>query len=70
MPPPLIDRLEEGISQIVAFLPQLGMALGILLDTFLIRPLLVPAIVTMLDRKALWPMRIRDNGRETAEQPA
>lgn len=47
-----------------------GMALGILLDTFLIRPLLVPAIVTMLDRKALWPMRIRDNGRETAEQPA
>lgn len=32
-----------------------AMAFGILLDTFLIRPLLVPAIVRMLDARALWP---------------
>lgn len=42
MPPPLIDRLEEGISQIVAFLPQLGMALGILLAGY--------AIARMIER--------------------
>lgn len=32
-----------------------AMAFGILLDTFIIRPLLVPAIVTLLDNRALWP---------------
>src|SRR5690606_30465523 len=36
MPPSLLDRLEEGISQILAFLPQLGMALGILLAGYAI----------------------------------
>ncbi|MFD6894503.1 MMPL family transporter [Rhodococcus sp. NPDC060086] len=33
----------------------LAMAIGILLDTFVVRPLLVPAIMRLLDRKALWP---------------
>ncbi|MFI9630723.1 MMPL family transporter [Streptomyces sp. NPDC052042] len=34
-----------------------AMAFGILLDTFLIRPLLVPAIVRLLGDHALWPVR-------------
>ncbi|MFD5657442.1 MMPL family transporter [Streptomyces hirsutus] len=36
-----------------------AMAFGILLDTFLIRPLLVPAIVRLLGDHALWPARPR-----------
>jgi len=35
----------------------LAMAIGLLLDTFVIRPLLVPSIVVLLDRHALWPSR-------------
>ena len=35
-----------------------AMAFGILLDTFLIRPLLVPAIVRLLGHRALWPSRM------------
>lgn len=35
----------------------LAMALGILIDTFLVRPLLVPAIVTLLGDKALAPQQ-------------
>lgn len=35
----------------------LAMAIGILLDTFVIRPLLVPACIRLLDRHALWPSR-------------
>ncbi|UQU64638.1 MMPL family transporter [Couchioplanes caeruleus] len=34
-----------------------AMAFGILLDTFLVRPLLVPAIVHLLGDRALWPAR-------------
>ncbi|CAM5285938.1 RND superfamily putative drug exporter [Streptomyces sp. DSM 41037] len=34
-----------------------AMAFGILLDTFLIRPLLVPALVRLLGDRALWPSR-------------
>lgn len=34
-----------------------AMAFGILLDTFVIRPLLVPAIVTLLGQRSLWPSR-------------
>lgn len=33
----------------------LGMAIGILLDTFVVRPLLVPSIIRLLGRHALWP---------------
>ncbi|MFF0477826.1 MMPL family transporter [Streptomyces sp. NPDC004284] len=36
-----------------------AMAFGILLDTFLIRPLLVPAVVHLLGHRALWPTRPR-----------
>jgi len=32
-------------------------AIGILLDTFIVRPLLVPAITTVLGRFAFWPGR-------------
>lgn len=35
----------------------LAMAIGILLDTFVIRPLLVPACIRLLGRNALWPSR-------------
>jgi RND superfamily putative drug exporter len=35
----------------------LAMAIGILLDTFVVRPLLVPAIVRLLGDHALWPRR-------------
>ncbi|MCI3921235.1 MMPL family transporter [Paenibacillus sp. TRM 82003] len=32
-------------------------AIGVLLDTFVVRPFLVPAITTLLGRKAFWPGR-------------
>jgi len=35
----------------------LAMAIGILLDTFVVRPLMVPAIIHLLGDKALWPAR-------------
>lgn len=35
----------------------LAMAIGILLDTFVVRPLLVPAIIRLTGRWALWPTR-------------
>ncbi|MFE3311923.1 MMPL family transporter [Embleya sp. NPDC059213] len=44
-----------------------AMAFGILLDTFLIRPLLVPAIVRLLGDHALWPAR---PSRKTPPTPA
>ncbi|WP_448851108.1 MMPL family transporter [Corynebacterium sp. 335C] len=33
----------------------LAMAIGILLDTFVVRPLMVPALVRLFGRRALWP---------------
>lgn len=44
-----------------------AMAFGVLLDTFLIRPLLVPAVVRLLGDRALWPARPR---RTAAPPPA
>jgi len=41
-----------------------GLAVGILMDTFLVRTLLVPAVVTLLGRWNWWPSRLA-----TAEQP-
>lgn len=35
----------------------LAMALGLLLDTFIVRPLLVPAVIRLLGKRALWPYR-------------
>lgn len=38
----------------------LAMAIGILLDTFVVRPLLVPAIMRLIGDKALWPSMPED----------
>ncbi|KES07956.1 hypothetical protein BU52_05885 [Streptomyces toyocaensis] len=43
-----------------------AMAFGILLDTFLIRPLLVPAVVRLLGDHALWPTRPGTPGTPSA----
>ncbi|WP_127579745.1 MMPL family transporter [Paenibacillus koleovorans] len=40
-------------------------AIGVLLDTFLVRPFLVPAITTLLGRHAFWPSRHTEVSRET-----
>ncbi len=40
-----------------------AMAFGILLDTFVIRPLLVPSLVRLLGDRALWPTRMSHPGR-------
>ena len=47
----------------------LAMALGILLDTFVVRPLLVPAIVRLIGDRALWPIEPakRDRPKEPVE---
>lgn len=42
-----------------------AMAFGVLLDTFVIRPLLVPAIVRMLGDRALWPSTPGAKTRDT-----
>ena len=42
----------QTLSQVGA-----ALAIGILVDTFLVRALLVPAIATMLGRWNWWPMR-------------
>ncbi|CAM5705343.1 Putative membrane protein YdgH OS=Lysinibacillus sphaericus OX=1421 GN=ydgH PE=3 SV=1 [Lysinibacillus sphaericus] len=51
-----------GTFAVLATLPiqvlvQFGVvtAIGILLDTFIVRPLLVPAITTVLGKYAFWP---------------
>ncbi|MGI8650679.1 MAG: MMPL family transporter [Rubrobacter sp.] len=38
----------------------LTVAAGILLDTFVIRPLLVPALVLILGKPGFWPAKVRD----------
>lgn len=43
-----------------------AMAFGILLDTFVVRPLLVPAIVHLLGDKAMWPLRPKHPTNEVA----
>ncbi|MEE1735757.1 MMPL family transporter [Streptomyces sp. BE147] len=47
-----------------------AMAFGILLDTFLVRPLLVPAIVRLLGDHALWPARPRTPSTPAVDPPA
>lgn len=54
-----------GTFSVLAILPlqvlvQFGIvtAIGILLDTFIVRPLLVPAITTVLGRYAFWPGKL------------
>jgi RND superfamily putative drug exporter len=43
--------LSLGASRQLAFI----MAVGLLLDTFLVRPVLTPAVLTLLGRSANWP---------------
>lgn len=44
----------------------LAMAIGILLDTFIVRPMLIPAVIRLLGDHALWPTRARPVCREAA----
>jgi putative drug exporter of the RND superfamily len=44
----------------------LGLALGILMDTFLVRTLLVPSTVVLLGRWNWWPSRLRTDQAEEA----
>lgn len=50
MPVTLIQRLEEGISQIVALLPDLGIALGILLAGFAVAAMIERGTASFLRR--------------------
>jgi RND superfamily putative drug exporter len=54
----------------LVFLTQIGflIAFGVLLDTFLVRSILVPAIVLSLGRRIWWPSRLWREDREG--QPA
>ena len=56
---PLRDLYQFGIA----------VALGVLLDTFVVRALLVPGIVVLLGRFNWWPSRLKPlpNHPETAE---
>lgn len=47
----------------------LGLALGILLDTFVVRPFIVPAIVRLIGDNALWPTKPSKLLAESKEQP-
>jgi putative drug exporter of the RND superfamily len=47
----------------------LGLALGILMDTFLVRTLLVPATVVLLGRWNWWPSKLHMDNPEAATAP-
>ncbi|MFD1706864.1 MMPL family transporter [Siminovitchia sediminis] len=40
------------------------MALGILIDTFIVRPLVIPAILTLLGKYSFWPKRIAESAQK------
>ena len=51
----------------LVFLTELGfvVAFGVLLDTFLVRSILVPALALDLDRRTWWPSALSKGGRAT-----
>ena len=53
-----------GVLPLV-FLTQIGVVVGfgVLLDTLLVRTVLVPALVNLLDRRVWWPRRPQPRGR-------
>jgi RND superfamily putative drug exporter len=61
----LVGRTGPGGNQIEAI--GFGLAIGILLDTFIVRVLLVPATVALLGRWNWWPSRL---GRRHDSHPA
>jgi putative drug exporter of the RND superfamily len=64
----MVAIIPLGLFRQIAF----TMAVGLLIDTFLIRPVLTPAVLTLLGRTASWPSRrVRTTGeRVTAEEQA
>jgi RND superfamily putative drug exporter len=59
----------SGASQVRAI--GLGLALGILMDTFLVRTLLVPSTVVLLGRWNWWPSKLHiDEPAQVGDQPA
>ena len=48
----------------------LGLAVGILLDTFVVRTLLVPSAVVLLGRWNWWPSRLGRRGPASGPEPA
>jgi len=59
----------------ILFLVQLAfiVAFGVLLDTILVRSLLVPAVIYDLDHRSWWPSklsRVRQNGSELSGKDA
>ena len=60
----LVGARTSGGSQFVNL--AVGLSLGILMDTFLVRTLLVPSTVLLLGRWNWWPSRM---SRPRAERP-
>jgi RND superfamily putative drug exporter len=47
-----------------------AMGVGILLDTFLVRSVLVPALIVVFGRSGRWPRRSPEYGPEDVTDPA
>ncbi|MEL6050714.1 MMPL family transporter [Corynebacterium rouxii] len=60
MPQPIRELYQFGMA----------MMLGIVIGTFIIRPLMVPAIVTFLGDRALLPAKPGKESHEASSQPA
>jgi RND superfamily putative drug exporter len=56
-------RSGPGGNQVVAI--GIGLAIGVLMDTFVVRTILVPATVILLGRANWWPSRL--NRRPTED---